>query len=91
MKPEKQRVQRVLSALINLYKFRAEKLAWYEENMQKKVRRGWDRGASFHTSLPAHPCFLPSRPLHLQQASITRKQELAAQIEHLRQAIAAEA
>lgn len=38
MKPEKQRVQRVLSALINLFKFRAEKLAWYEENIEKKER-----------------------------------------------------
>lgn len=36
MKPERSRVQRIFSALINLQKFKAEKLAWYEELQNKK-------------------------------------------------------
>lgn len=60
MKPERQRVQRVLSALINLFKFRAEKTDWYESNLAKR------------------------------DAAAARRAELAAQIEHLQAAIAAE-
>ncbi len=80
MRPEKQRVQRVLSALINLYKFRSEKLAWYEDNTQKK--------ASGRASL-AIIC-TRSHTFRLQEASVARKQELLAQIEHLQLAIQTE-
>ncbi len=38
MKPERVRVLRVLSALINLQKFKVEKLVWYTEQEGKKVR-----------------------------------------------------
>ena len=38
MRPERARVLRVLSALINLQKFKAEKLVWYQEQEEKKVR-----------------------------------------------------
>jgi hypothetical protein len=37
MKPERARVLRVLSALINLQKFKVEKLVWYNEQQEKKV------------------------------------------------------
>ncbi len=38
IKPERVRVLRVLSALINLQKFKVEKLVWYAEQEKKKVR-----------------------------------------------------
>jgi len=37
MKPERARVLRVLSALINLQKFKVEKLVWYKEQEAKKL------------------------------------------------------
>ena len=37
MKPERARVLRVLSALINLQKFKVEKLVWYKEQEEKKL------------------------------------------------------
>jgi hypothetical protein len=43
MRPERPRVLRLLSALINLQKFKAEKLAWYAALEEKKVRH-WREG-----------------------------------------------
>ena len=40
IKPERARVLRVLSALVNLQKFKVEKLMWYREQEEKKVRSG---------------------------------------------------
>jgi hypothetical protein len=40
IKPERARVLRVLSALVNLQKFKVEKLMWYREQEEKKVRTG---------------------------------------------------
>ena len=37
MRPDRTRVLRILSALINLQKFRADKLAWYEELEARKT------------------------------------------------------
>ena len=37
IKPERARVLRVLSALVNLQKFKVEKLMWYREQEEKKV------------------------------------------------------
>lgn len=88
MRPEKQRVQRVLSALINLYKFRSEKLAWYEENTQKKASGRRAASRNVHARVPHTP---PRPPLLApQEASVARKQELLAQIEHLQLAIQTE-
>jgi hypothetical protein len=44
MKPERSRVQRILSALINLHKYRQEPLDWYAGLVAKKVRTGKGRG-----------------------------------------------
>jgi hypothetical protein len=38
IRPERARVLRVLSALVNLQKFKVEKLVWYTEQEKKKVR-----------------------------------------------------
>jgi hypothetical protein len=38
MKPDRSRVLRLLSALINLQMFKKEKAEWYEELQAKKVR-----------------------------------------------------
>ncbi len=39
MKPDRSRVLRILSALINFQKFKRDKLAWYEELEAKKASR----------------------------------------------------
>ena len=50
MKPDRSRVLRILSALINFQKFKRDKLAWYEELEAKKVRSGGGGGGT-HTSV----------------------------------------
>ena len=45
MRPERTRVLRILSALINLQKFRADKLAWYEELEARKTELAQKKAA----------------------------------------------
>ena len=60
IKPERARVLRVLSALVNLQKFKVEKLIWYREQEEKKVRSPcW---ASLLGALLTAPADLSSPP-----------------------------
>lgn len=94
IKPERVRVLRVLSAIINLQKFKVEKLVWYTEQEKKKVRRrGGDtqrraRARAAHSRSPHTPRWPPVRAQQFEV--LQRKDAIDSQHEDVKRRIDAE-
>lgn len=76
MRPERARVLRVLSSLVNLQKFKVEKQLWYQGQEEKKVRAAGRAAAG----VAGCAVGLPSHPSHPQLAVAARREALEAQL-----------
>ena len=91
VKPERARVLRVLSALINLQKFKVEKLVWYSEQEEKKVRAIHAPRAPLPRARAAAHARALAPPLPPPQLEVLRRKEaIEAQHEDTKRRIEAE-
>lgn len=80
MRPERARVLRVLSSLVNLQKFKVEKQLWYQGQEEKKVRAAGRAAGRAAAGVAGCAVGLPSHPSHPQLAVAARREALEAQL-----------